>query len=151
MIVLSTMYTKKYGHTLNKEFNLSNLFPKDNKDSHEKYKKKIDSNIEQDSTKVQSTIQRDIEAIDITGISSVKLRFLNEEKAVQVRSDNLVKIAKLIANTYKKTDFKPWELQKAYTMIEADYKSSLSPAQYKKIRDLVKKFVDQGGSIEFVK
>lgn len=31
MITLSTMYTKKYGNKLNSEFNISNLFPEDNK------------------------------------------------------------------------------------------------------------------------
>ena len=37
MIVLSTMYTKKFGNNLNAEFKISNLFPKNNTESHKKY------------------------------------------------------------------------------------------------------------------
>jgi len=57
MIVLSTMYTRKYGNTLNSEFNLSNLFPKNTK--------------KQNTPKTEpiSTIQSDIQSVNISGIS----------------------------------------------------------------------------------
>ncbi len=151
MIVLSTMYTKKFGNNLNSEFKLSNLFPKDNEDSHQKYKTQKKEVTQQEKVEAKSTVQKDIEKIDVSEISGVKLTFNGDEKAVQIRAENLLKIAKLITNTYKKTEFAPWELEKAYKLIESDYKSELSPAQYTKIRTLVKRFVDEGGSIELVK
>lgn len=151
MIVLSTMYSKKFGNNLNSEFKISNLFPKDNEDSHKKYKSNITKEPEQEIVEVKSTVQKDIEKINVSWISWVKLSFNGDEQSVQIRAENLVKIAKLITNTYKKTEFIPGELEKAYKLIESDYKSELSPAQYKKIRSLVKRFVDEGGSIELVK
>jgi len=146
MIVLSTMYTKKFWNNLNAEFKFSNLFPRDNSESHNKYRPK-----QEKVTVAKSKVQQDIEKIDVWEFSWVKLKFTWDDKAVQIRAENLVKIAKLIANTYKKTDFKAGELEQAYELIESDYKSDLSPSQYTKIRSLVKRFVDVGGSIEFIK
>jgi len=146
MIVLSTMYTKKFWNNLNAEFKFSNLFPKDNSESHNKYRPKQEKVVV-----VKSKVQQDIEKIDVWDFSWVKLSFTWDDKTVQIRAENLVKIAKLIANTYKKTDFKAGELEQAYNLIESDYKSDLSPSQYTKIRFLVKRFVDEGGSIEFIK
>jgi hypothetical protein len=151
MITLSTMYSKKFWNNLNNEFKLSNLFPKNNKDSYEKHKTNKISELPQEITETKSTVQRDIEKIDVSWISSVKLSINKQEKPTQLRAENLIKIAKLITNTYKKTEFKPWELKKAYKLIESDYKSELSPAQYLKIRTLVKRFVDEGWSIELIK
>jgi hypothetical protein len=147
MIILSTMYTKKFGNTLGKDFSPSNLF------SSSKIDKDIAPEIpkKSDTEKSKSQIQTDIESIDIWNIISVKLHVLWEEKAVTIRAKNLIKISKLIANTYKKTEFNPGELKWAYDMIKKDYKSSLSPAQYKKLKDLVSQFVKKGGSIEFIK
>jgi hypothetical protein len=36
-------------------------------------------------------------------------------------------------------------------MIESDFKSDLSPVQYKKIRDIVSQFVEKWGNVEFIK
>jgi hypothetical protein len=135
------MYTRKYGNNLNSEFNPSNLFPKNNLESHEKYSNINEKNKREVNSKSQ--IQTDIESIDIYDIKSVKLHFNGEDKAVVIRAENLIKISKLIANTYKKTDFKPGELKSAYSMIESDFKSDLSPVQYKKIRDIVSQFVEK--------
>jgi len=163
MITLSAMYTRKYGNNLNSEFNISNLFPKNNKESHERYKKQsttsknssknIVGDVEQERVKVEpkkTKIQTDIESIDITWISWVRIKSSWKKQTVQIRAENLIKISKLIASTYKKTSFKPGELQKAYNMIQQDYKSSLSPAQYKKIQSIVKEFVELWWEIEFI-
>lgn len=152
MIALSTMYTRKYWNHLQSEFDPSNLFPKnpaENKETPPEETEKI-KEIEDRATE-KSTIQNTIESMDTQWIKSVKLRFTGETTSVQIRAENLVKISKLIVNTYKKTEFKPWELSEAYTMIEKDYKSSLSPAQYNKIKEIIEKFVKKWGTIEFVK
>ena len=57
MIILSTMYTKKFGNTLNKDFSPRNLFSTDVHDS---------SNEKKQNTK--NTIMTDISKIDISGI-----------------------------------------------------------------------------------
>ena len=144
MIVLSSMYTKRYGNNLNSEFSPTNLFPHKEKKIEKKSPTNFSSDVEQEIVQnTKSKIQTDIEKIDISGISSVKLSFTGEEKTVRIKAENLVKIAKLIANTYKKTEFKAGELASAYDTIEKDYKSSLSPAQYKKIKGLVAEFVEK--------
>ncbi|MCD5374967.1 DUF2339 domain-containing protein [Candidatus Gracilibacteria bacterium] len=149
MIVLSTMYTKKFGNTLGKDFSLANLFPEgEGNNTVESPSDPLENN---EKNTPKSQIQTDIESIDIKGINSVKLHFNGEEKPVTVRAENLIKISKLIANTYKKTEFKPGELKQAYTMIENEYKSALSPTQHKKLKTLVAQFVEKGGSIEFIK
>lgn len=65
MIILSTMYTKKYGNTMNSEFRISNLMPKKEKSKKEEiFEEKIPT----------SRVQSDIESIDIHGISGVRMR-----------------------------------------------------------------------------
>ena len=77
--------------------------------------------------------------------------YIKWEKTIQIRAENLIKIAKLITQKYKKVEFAPSELQDVYKTISTQYKSSLSPSQYKRIKEVVKLFVDKGGKIEFVK
>ena len=150
MIAVSTMYTRKYGNTLNSEFNPSNLFPENTK-IHKDYSVKQESVSIKETQDKKSTVQQDIESVNISWIIWVRLLFNGEDKPVQIRAENLIKIAKILENTYKKKVFKAWELSQAFSMISQNYKSDLSPAQYKKIKDLVEKFVELGGSIEFVK
>jgi len=157
MIAMSTMYTKKYGNNLNREFNISNVFPKDdaktNKNSSSQKDRKNErwDIVHAQKIDSKSKIQKDIESINISDISSINLHFTDSDTPVSIRAENLLKISKLICNTYKKKTFKPWELQQAYDKIESNYKSTLSPAQYTKIRKLIKRFVDVGWKIEFVK
>jgi hypothetical protein len=72
------MYTRKYGNNLNSEFSPSNLFPKNNKESHDPYISSEEKTLTQEEEKIivpekKSKIQTDIESIDISNISSVKL------------------------------------------------------------------------------
>lgn len=152
MIAISTMYTRKYGNNLNSEFNPSNLFPEANDNKKEDINRvEQETVVKEKKVAKKSQIQTDIEKINISGINSVKLHFKGEEKAVQIRAENLIKMARVIENTYKKTDFNPGELSQAFDTISKNYKSSLSPAQYKKLKDLAERFVKTGWSIEFIK
>jgi hypothetical protein len=73
------------------------------------------------------------------------------EKPIQIRATNLIKVAKLIETTLHKTEFHAGELQDIYTLVTQNYKSTLPPEQYKKIKDIVHQFVQHGGKMEFVK
>jgi len=59
------MYTKKFGNNLNSEFNISNLFPRDNIDSHKRYKSKNIDITNQETVEAKSSVQKDIENINV--------------------------------------------------------------------------------------
>ncbi len=102
MIVLSTMYTKKFGNTLNSEFNPENLFPK----KKEKIQDETPASHEKKHNPITQDIQKDIEDIKIFGIIGVRMHINTVEKPIQIRAENLIKIAKLIETSTGKTHFK---------------------------------------------
>lgn len=143
MIILSTMYTRKYGNTLNREFNLENLFPK-NPSAGKKYISESehfvgDSNSKKETiSEKKSNIQQDIENIKVDeSIIGVRMYINGTEKPIQIRAQNLLKIAKLIENTLRKTEFSAGELSDIYSLVTQNYKSSLPAEQYKKIEEIV--------------
>jgi Predicted membrane protein (DUF2339) len=142
MIILSTMYTRKYGNRLNKEFNPENLFPKIWESQKDAPKKELTSR--------KQEIQENLWKISTGGIIGVRMYITGTEKPIQIRTENLVKIAKLIETATGKTNFLPGELKEIYDDFSVNYKSSLSVEQYKKIKDIVASFVKNGGKMEFV-
>lgn len=152
MIILSIMYTKKFGNTLNKDFSPSNLFPEKTW--------KWDKDTEEDSQSFEktdviysqeNTVMQDISKVNIAGIKWVRMSINGKEKAIQIRTENLTKITKMIVASKWKQEFKAWELKDVYKLISKDYKSQLPPAQYNKIQEIVEQFVEHGGKIEFIK
>jgi hypothetical protein len=152
MIILSIMYTKKFGNTLNKDFSPSNLFPEKTW--------KWDKDTEEDSQSFEktdviysqeNTVMQDISKVNIAGIKWVRMSINGKEKAIQIRTENLTKITKMIVASKWKQEFKAWELKDVYKLISKDYKSQLPPAQYNKIQERVEQFVEHGGKIEFIK
>lgn len=144
MIVISTMYTRRYGNTLNDEFSLSNLFPEIDGST-----EKLEDSQEQKSPQ-SSDMMDDIDAVDVEGISSVKMKINGQDKILQVRAKRLTQIIKLVTDTVWKNTFAAWELNDIYESITNNYRSDLSPSQYKRIKDIMKGFVDNGWSVEFI-
>lgn len=157
MIILSTMYTRKYGNTLNREFNLENLFPKNSstlwKDTSQGESFAVETQkAKKEAPEKKNTIQEDIENITLdSDIIWVRMYINGTEKPIQIRAQNLMKIAKLIENTLHKTEFASWELKDTYTIVTQNYKSSLPTEQYKKIEEIVWEFAKHGGKMEFVR
>ena len=143
MIILSTMYTRKYGNTLNREFNIENLFPNNpnarKKDITESEHFVVDSGSKKEkASEKKSHIQQDIENIILDeDIIGVRMYISGTQKPVQIRAKNLMKMAKLIENTLKKTEFQAGELSDIYMLVTQNYKSSLPAEQYKKIEEIV--------------
>lgn len=145
MIVLSTMYTRKYGNTLGKDFSPANILTEITPQW-----EKVEKTVHTQEQKTTSKVMQDIKNVDTNGIVGVRMKINGVEKPIQIRAENLVKITKLVTNMYGKTSFKAWELQNVYDTIETQYKSQLPASQYKRIKEIVKSFVDHGGEIEFV-
>lgn len=147
MIALSTMYTKKYGNTLGKDFSPSNILGEIGLSGTETTTKDQNS-----STKkvISDDLMGDIKKVKIWDTIWVRMRINGNDKPIQIRAENLIKIAKLITKKYWKTSFKAGELQDTYELITKDYKSELPANQYKRITEIVKMFVDNGWEIEFV-
>lgn len=147
MIALSTMYTKKYGNTLGKDFSPSNILGEIGLSGTE-----TDNKNQSSSTKkvISDDLMGDIKKVKIWNTIWVRMRINGNDKPIQIRAENLIKIAKLITKKYWKTSFKAGELQDTYELITKDYKSELPANQYKRITEIVKMFVDNGWEIEFV-
>ncbi len=129
LIIISVRYTKRYWNNLTGEFDLQNLF------SHKK--------------DVDHSINDTIKDIDVSEYSWV--RFINSDGSkTQIKSENLIKITKMITDEYQTRTFESWDLSKIYTHILGHYQTKLPKTQYNRILTILEKFVDNGGSVEFI-
>ena len=156
MIVISTMYTRKYGSRINDEFSLSNLFPDITFSDIENKSHQKDSEQDKTTTEINTQIEqensmmKDIESVDVSAIKSVKIQIHWNDKVVRVRSKKLTQIIKIVTDTTGRQSFSAGELSDTYHSITSNYKSDLPAAQYTRIKSIMKDFVDHGGSVEFV-
>ena len=144
MIYISTLYSRKYPGNLLKEFNLSNL---DNP-STESLTKKVIPEETPSEHKTPSIINEKISDMDIGDITLVTFT-MNSGKSIKIKSKNLIKIAKLVEKKMGKNAFEKEELKDVYHYILDNYRSELSAADYKKVTDIMKEFVEIGGKVSF--
>ena len=141
-IIISTLYTKKYWDNLLKEFSLKNL--KNNS-------KNKDLQTKKEEEENNFIINKEIKNIDVSDIKSVKFNF-NNWKSIRIRAENLIKISKLVVDKFDwKTNFSPNELSETFEFIKQNYKTELSKDNYKKILEIMKKFVEFWWKVEFIK
>lgn len=139
MIYISTLYTRKYPGNLMKEFNPGNL------------KDTLNPSVSEDSeTEPVKTfvINEKISTVDIGDTKKVTFT-LATGTSFTVKTKNCIKIAKLIERKMGKTKFVKGELEEIYAYVVKNYKSELSPADYKKIVEVVGEFVKTGGRVDF--
>lgn len=98
----------------------------------------------------QNIINKKIENIDVSNITNITFSLTSGE-VFAIKSKNLFKIALLVIHNKNKTHFDPRELQEIYEYVLANYTSNLSKQDYEKVTTLVKKFVDEWGSLEIIK
>lgn len=89
-----------------------------------------------------------INQVDIGDITMV-IFTMSSGKTVKVKSKNLIKITKLVEAKLGKSEFEKDELQEIYTYVLNNYRSELSPADFKKITEVMEEFVALGGKVSF--
>lgn len=129
LIVISTMYSRKYGSKLKWEFQLSNLFTQSNNNSAEEPKMSS-----------PESIHIQLDAIDVSDIQSVTFQ-PNGAKPFSTKSQNLMKIVKMVMKDTKQQEFAPNELISAYKMITANYQSNLTKTEYNRVKWVIYDFV----------
>ncbi len=105
-----------------------------------------DSMIAKEKVETPISLEKKIENIDTSGLSSVIFAF-NSGRKIEIKTKNLLKIAKMVIDNNGKTLFTPGELQTAYAYIAKNYKSQVSETDYKKITTVLEEFVQDGGEI----
>ena len=169
LIIVSLLYSKRYWNNLLWEFDFSNLFDEDNnlnsktsaysnvkrndKDSHRNIQcndEGIKPSVENDiKIEKQDSFNESIKDVDVFDYKAVN--FIYNDKKVQVRAVNLLKIAKfVIVNMDGKTKFEAWELREIYDYIKSNFKSDLSRDNYNRIIKIMDDFVESGGEVLFV-
>jgi hypothetical protein len=130
LIIISTLYTKKYWDNLLKEFNFDNLIEK-NKDE------------ENEDNINNFWINNDIKNIDVSEIKHVTFLFKNKEK-ISIKAINLIKIVKSTIDQLDwQTVFEKEELRNIYEFIKNNYKSELSKTNYDKIINILERFIKE--------
>ena len=153
MIILSTMYTRKYGNNLNAEFSPENLFPKDISEKKTSVTKQSDLTPQESvkvSEKQESSLMQEIQKTDVSNYSAVRMKISGVSKTFTIRAVNLVKIAKIIEAHFGKNTFSAGELSEIQKNVLAEYKSELPESQFKKLKEVVAAFVKHGWEIEFI-
>ncbi len=134
-IVISTLYSKRYWDNLIWEFSFNNISWKKNNN---KWKEKLNKELKEEKRYI---INEKLKDIDIWSYKSVTFKFINWRKVI-IKAKNLIKIALFITRELWKNTFDWWELKDVYKTIVNNYKSSLNKRDYKKIKDILKDFVD---------
>lgn len=156
-IVISIAYSKKLWSNLKWEFKLSNFSDKESEEEKIKeqteevkqYSKNHESTNTNDKNK-KTIINEKIKDIDASEYSWIKF-ILNTGEKVQIRAVNLIKIVKGLTNDFEKTSFEKWELAEKYDYVIKHYKSDLSKANYDKIVEILKKFVEEWWNVKPIK
>ncbi len=158
LIVISIMYSKKYGSNLKGEFDFGNIVWSE-------LNPYLWNNIPLSCTKGISSaknlypleekeatkwnlINEKIKDIDDNGYKSVQFIFRNKKRAT-IKAKSLIKIAILIKDKLWKTDFEEWELKEIYDFVVKNYSSELSKDDYEKVVGVLKEFVEEGGEVKF--
>lgn len=138
MMYISMLYSRKYPGNMMNEFNLSNFGlgwnPVDSDDGISDYNScKINTDIDK-NYKTNEVLSK----ISVSEYSSVS--FLMGEKVIKSKIVNLMKIAKIITQQYKKNEFWAWELNSVYDELYNNYKSQVPASDYKKITTALRDF-----------
>ncbi|OIP53681.1 hypothetical protein AUK10_02105 [Candidatus Gracilibacteria bacterium CG2_30_37_12] len=144
MIYISTLYSRKYPGNLLKEFSLTNL-------NNQSSVSVVKDNTEKDALLEEKTslvINEKISEMDIGDITLVTFT-MNSGKSLKIKSKNLIKIAKLVERKMGKSVFEKEELKDIHHYILDNYRSELSAADYKKVTDIMKEFIEVGGKVSF--
>ncbi len=141
-IIISTKYSQKYWNNLKWELSFDNFKPNLKESKNNVSKQNVSNN---DSF----IINRQIKDIEIWNTKSVQLIFKN--KKINLRAVNLIKIVKLVINTYNdKTIFAAGELNDVYNYIKDNYKSDLSRDNYNKIITILERFIKEWWEIKLI-
>ncbi|MDA9129017.1 DUF2339 domain-containing protein [Candidatus Gracilibacteria bacterium] len=147
MIVLSTMYTRKYGNNLNAEFSPENLF---GKNTHKEYSEQEQKSQNSKTLDTPTGVMQEIAKTDVSNYSAVRMKVTGSGKVFTIRAINLIKIAKIIETSHGEKTFHPGELKDIQETILSEYKTELPKTQFEKLKEVVAAFVENGGEIEFV-
>jgi len=144
MIIISSMYTKRFKGNMIKEFNITNALSSEEFEKEED--KKTSSYTTINSTNINYVINQKITDVSIDNLSSA-IFIQSDGRRYEIRTKNMIRLAKMVTNGSKKTQFKAWELLSTFDYIVANYQSEISVADYKKIVSLLEEFVKNGGEI----
>ena len=130
LIIISLMYSKKYGNKLKWEFDPLNLWS--------------DSILSSDDSTQE--LNETIEEIDTSDMQSVVFK-PNVWKWFTTKSQNLMKITRFVLNDKLNAHFKAGELEEEYDYISKNYKSMLSKVERDRVEKALKSFVEVWGEV----
>ncbi len=144
MIIISSMYTKRFKWNLMKEFNIANAMTSEEFEIEED--EAMPSYTTENSANTNYVMNQKIADVSIENLSSAVF-IQNDGKRYEIRTKNMIRLAKMVIDGSKKTQFEAWELLSTFEYIVANYQSEVSVADYKKIVSLLEEFVKNGGEI----
>jgi hypothetical protein len=147
LMVISSMYSKKYGNKLKWEYQLSNIL---GNSEVQKENKKTTAHGETVTTNKKTTgeidINQKIKDIDISGIEYVTFE-PNGGKKFSTKAKNLMRIVVMIMWRDSEESFEANELLDSYKYIMRNYKSDLNERDLTRIKSVVFDFVKKGGTV----
>ncbi len=151
LIIISSMYSKKYGNQLKWEYQLSNLFGKKSYQETQNVRKKDPKatphgEAVKANTKSVIDINQKIADIDIDNIDCVTFAPIDGKK-FRTKSRNLLKIVVMIMWEETTKSFEANELLTSYKYIMKNYKSDLNQRDLERIKTVVFDFVKKWGTV----
>lgn len=148
LIVISSMYSKKYGNKLKWEYQLSNILGSTDFQKQERKNKKTTPHGEKviASKETEIDINQKIKDIDISGIDCVTFE-PNGGKKFSTKAKNLMRIVVMIMWRDSEESFEANELLDSYKYIMRNYTSDLSERDLTRIKSVVYDFVKKGWTV----
>jgi hypothetical protein len=152
MIYLSQLYAKFVSRSWREEFSFENFaFDSDQINVSEEAispPSEIDDLSQDDPFAPELSEQ--MKSISISHLSGVRLHSGDGESFL-IKRAGVIRIAAHIVNVLKKDTFAPHELDHAYNYTLNHLKSRLSPHELEQLLTKIRKWIDAGGRIEFIK
>lgn len=145
MIYLSQLYAKHVSRSWSDEIAFSNIIGDMN------WVAENNSNIMENSNEnpFVGDLSLELKKISVSDYSAVRFILLSWE-SFNVKRVSVMRLTKHITDTLKQTTFSPWELNSAYSYVLQNLHSALPKNELDILLERLKKWIAEGGSIEFI-
>jgi hypothetical protein len=146
MMYLSQLYGKYVSRSWQEEFSLANIVGStpDKKDTN------TDSpDITADINPFTGDLARDLDTIDVSDLAAVE--FVSSTGSFTIRRSGVIRLARYITDSLRKTVFAPGELTSAHDYVLQYLSSNLPARDLQSMLAKIENWIQEGGSVTFIK
>lgn len=94
-------------------------------------------------------LQQELIHVNIDGYTAVQFQSANGNQFL-VKRASVLRLAKHITDTYRRTTFHPRELESAYQFVLSNLESTMPKKDLDMLLEKIKMWIEQGGSVNYI-